>query len=80
MIQWVPHGITKSTDFSVRRMMPVSELSRSRGTTMCTPLDARTWNLPRPPASVWTSSVQTPVQLMTTRAEIRFSSPVAYTG
>ncbi len=39
-IQCVPHGMTNSTDFSVRRIRPVSELMRSRGTTMCTPLDA----------------------------------------
>jgi len=24
-IQWVPHGMTKSTDLAVRRMIPVSE-------------------------------------------------------
>jgi hypothetical protein len=33
MIQWRPHGITNSTLFSVRRMIPVSDCSRSRGTT-----------------------------------------------
>ena len=30
-IQCVPHGMTNSTDFSVRRIRPVSELIRSRG-------------------------------------------------
>ncbi len=75
MIQCVPHGMTKSTDFSVRRMSPVSELIRSRATTMCTPLEARTWKRPRPPAIVWMSSVHTPVQLMTTEARTSVRSP-----
>ena len=47
MIQWLPHGMTNITDFSVRRMIATSLTIRSRGTTMCTPLDARTWNRPR---------------------------------
>src|SRR5919199_2319208 len=46
-IQWLPQGMTNSTDFSVRRISPVSPLIRSRGTTTCTPLLARTWNRPR---------------------------------
>ena len=72
-IQCVFHGITNSTDFSVRRISPVSELIRSRGTTMCTPFDARTRNRPRPPASGWMSSVHTPVQLTTTEASTSIS-------
>src|SRR4028119_1584313 len=60
-IQWLPHGMTNSTDFSVRRISPVSPLIRSRGTTMCTPLLARTGKRPRPPTGGWMSSVQTPV-------------------
>ncbi len=77
MIQCVVHGITNSTDFSVRRISPVSELIRSRGTTMCTPFDARTWNRPRPPAIVCTASVHTPVALTTTEARTSLSSPVS---
>ncbi len=77
MIQCVPHGMTKSTDFSVRRMRPLSEVIRSRATTMCTPLLARTWKRPRPPAIVWMSSVQTPVQLITTDAVTVVRSPVS---
>ena len=37
-IQWLRHGMTNSTDFSVRRIIPASATIRSRGTTMCTPL------------------------------------------
>ena len=68
MIQCRPHGMTNSTLFSVRRMSPCAEWIRSRGTTRCTPLDARTWNWPRPPTIAWVSSVQTPVALITCRA------------
>ena len=46
MIQWLPHGITNITDFSVRRMIATSLTMRSRGTTMCTPLEARTLKTP----------------------------------
>ena len=66
MIQCVPHGMTNSTDFSVRRMIATSLTIRSRGTTMCTPLDARTRNRPRCLDSAWISSVHTPVALTTT--------------
>ncbi len=66
MIQCVPHGMTNSTDFAVRRMIATSLTMRSRGTTMCTPLDARTANLPRCLDSAWISSVHTPVALTTT--------------
>ena len=38
MIQCRPHGITNSTDFSVRTMKPASERIRSRGTTRWMPL------------------------------------------
>jgi hypothetical protein len=37
-IQWRPHGMTNSTLFSVRRISPVVDWIRSRGTTRCTPL------------------------------------------
>ena len=64
MIQWLPHGMMNSTLFSVRVMMPVAELIRLRGTRRCTPLDARTWNCPRPPTISWISSVHTPAALI----------------
>ena len=66
MIQCVPHGMTNSTDFSVRRMIATSLTIRSRGTTTCTPLDARTRNRPRCLDSAWISSVHTPVAFTTT--------------
>ena len=66
--QWFFHGMTNSTDVAVRRISPASPVIRSRGTTMCTPLDARTRNRPRPPDSACISSVHTPVQLSTTPA------------
>ena len=50
-IQCRPHGMTNSTDFSVRRISPASDRIRSRGTTRWMPLLARTWNCPRSPAS-----------------------------
>ena len=68
MIQCRPHGITNSTLVSVRRISPVSSCIRSRGTTRWMPFDARTLNLPRSPTRCWTSSVQTPVALITSRA------------
>ena len=75
MIQCRPQGITNSTLCSVRRISPVSSCSRSRGTTRWMPLDARTWKRPRPPASSWVASVQTPVALTTTRARTSNSAP-----
>ena len=45
MIQWLPHGMTNSTLFSVRLMSPTVALIRSRGTTRWMPLDARTLEL-----------------------------------
>ncbi|CFS48159.1 Uncharacterised protein [Mycobacterium tuberculosis] len=39
--------MTNITDFSVRRIIATSLTIRSRGTTTCTPLDARTWKRPR---------------------------------
>ncbi len=77
MIQCRSHGMTNSTDFSVRRIRPASPRMRSRGTTRCTPLDARTWNCPRSPASDCVSSVHTPVALMTCLAAMSNSSPVS---
>ena len=64
MIQCVSHGMMNSTLFSVRLMMPVVAWIRSRGTRMCTPLDARTLNCPRPPTISWISSVHTPAALI----------------
>ena len=75
MIQWRPHGMTNSTDFSVRRMRPESPRMRSRGTTRWMPLLARTWNWPRSPANDCVSSVQTPVALTTCWARMRMLSP-----
>ena len=46
MIQCRPHGITKSTDFSVLVMKPASERIRSRGTTRWMPLLASTSSAP----------------------------------
>ena len=71
-----PHGMMNSTLVAVRRITPVSSCTRSRGTTRCTPLEARTRNLPRSPTSPWTSSVHTPVALTTSRAATSSSSPV----
>ncbi|SLH91494.1 Uncharacterised protein [Mycobacteroides abscessus subsp. abscessus] len=73
MIQCAPHGMTNSTEVAVRRISAVSLTIRSRGTTTCTPLDARTWNRPRVCESACTSSVHTPVALITTCA---LTSPV----
>ena len=53
MIQCRPHGMTNSTLVSVRRISPVDDWIRSRGTTRWTPLDARTWNWPRSPTIAW---------------------------
>ena len=76
-IQCRPHGMMNSTDFSVRRIMPVVDWIRSRGTTRCTPLDARTWNCPRSAISPCVSSVHTPVALTTWRARTSIVRPVA---
>ncbi len=75
MIQCRPHGMTNSTDFSVRRIRPDSPRIRSRGTTRCTPLLARTWNWPRSDVSACVSSVHTPVELMTALARMSNSRP-----
>ena len=77
MIQCRPHGITNSTDTSVRMMMPLSERIRSRGTTRWMPLLAWTLSAPRPPTSCWISSVQTPAALTTTLARTSSSRPVS---
>ena len=75
MIQCVPHGMMNSTDFSVRRMIATSLTMRSRGTTMCTPLEARTRNRPRCLDSACISSVHTPVALMTTWPRTSVTTP-----
>ncbi len=77
MIQCRPHGMTKSTDFSVRRISPLSDRIRSLGTTRCTPLLARTRNTPRCPPSDCVSSVQTPVALTTCLARTVMCSPLS---
>ena len=69
------HGMMKSRLFSVSVIRPVSESIRSRGTTMCTPFDARTRNCPLPPIISWISSVQTPAALIVAVARIRISLP-----
>lgn len=76
-IQWLPHGMMNSTDFSVRRITPDSATMRSRGTTMCTPLLERTRKRPRPPESFCNSSVHTPVALITACARTSISSPLS---
>lgn len=75
MIQCRPQGITKRTDFSVRRIRPVEELIRSFGTTRWMPLEARTWNWPLSPTMAWVSSVHTPVALTICLARISYSPP-----
>ena len=77
MIQCRPHGMMNSTLFSVRRIIPVLDCRRSRGTTRWTPFDARTWNCPRVSAMAWVSSVQTPVALMTCLARTLKWLPVS---
>ena len=42
MIQCPPHGMTNSTELAVRRISPASPVIAERGTTRCTPLEART--------------------------------------
>ncbi len=75
MIQCRPHGITNKTLNGVRKMIPVADWIRSRGTTRCTPLEARTLMTPRPPTMAWISSVHTPVALTTCWARISSSAP-----
>ena len=58
-------------------MIPVLDWIRSRGTTRCTPLDARTLIEPRPPTMAWISSVHTPVAFTTCWALICSSVPVS---
>ena len=77
MIQCRPHGMTNSTDVSVRLMKPASERIRSRGTTRWMPLLAWTFRAPRPPTISWISSLQTPAALTTTRARTSNSRPVS---
>ena len=66
MIQCRPHGMTNSTDFSVRRISPESRadpVARARrGGCPCSPAPGTG---PRSPASRWVSSVHTPVALTT---------------
>ena len=76
-IQWLRHGMMNSTDFSVRRIIPVSDGILSRATRKCTPFDALTRNRPRVPAACCIWSVHTPVQLTTTEARTSASWPVS---
>lgn len=76
-IQCRPQGMTKSTDFSVRRISPVFEWIRSLGTTRWMPFEARTWNCPLSPISAWVSSVHTPVAFTTCLARISYSPPAS---
>ena len=75
MIQCGPHGITNSTEVSVRAMNPASDRIRSRGTTRWMPLLAWTCSAPRPPTISWISSVQTPAAFTTTLARTSISRP-----
>ena len=77
MIQWLPQGMMNSRLFSVRVIKPVRELIRFRGTNRCTPLDARTWNWPRPPSISCISSIQTPAALIVWWARMSNSLPVS---
>ncbi|SPW29561.1 Uncharacterised protein [Corynebacterium matruchotii] len=77
IIQYSPHGITNNTDFSVTKHNAASASKQSRGTTICTPFDARTVNGPVTPASLWISSVHTPVALINTSADSVVSEPVS---
>ena len=51
MIQCPPHGMTNSTEVAVRRISPASPVIAERGTTRCTPLEARTRSPGRTPTS-----------------------------
>ena len=66
-----------STDFSVRRNMPVADRIRSRGTSTWMPLDASTFSPPDASARFCVSSVHTPVAPMTWRALIVDSAPLS---
>ncbi len=77
MIQCLPQGMTKRTDFLVFRISPVVDRIRSRGTRIWMPLLALKWNWPRSPTMAWVSSVQTPVALTIWRAWISNSRPVS---
>ena len=77
MIQCGPHGITNSTDRSVRRISPPSAAIRSRGTSRWTPFDAWTRMVGWLPDSRWMSSVHTPVQLTTAPARTAAVRPVS---
>ncbi len=73
MIQCPPHGMTKSTDVAVRRISPASPVIAERGTTRCTPLQARTRRPalaggPSPESRSTMSSLHTPVAATTVRA------------
>ena len=71
MIQWPPHGMTNSTEVAVRRISPASPVIAERGTTRCTPLEARTRRPGRTPTSLSIrdmSSLHTPVAATTVRA------------
>ncbi len=77
MIQWPPHGSTNSTDVAVRRISPASPVIAERGTTRCTPLDARTRRPGRTPTSRSISdmsSLHTPVAATTVFARTSNSS------
>ncbi len=76
-IQWLCQGTMNSRLLAVRVISPVLALIRLRGTSRCTPLDARTRNWPRPPIMVWIWSIQTPAALMVCRARISNSRPVS---
>ena len=76
-IQCSPHGMKNSTLLSVRTITPVSACIAARGTTMCTPLDIRTWYPAWTPASSWTRSVHTPAQTTTASAVTVTSCPVS---
>src|SRR3954454_19485180 len=84
-IQWLPHGMTNSTLVGVRRISPVGARSlpaiAERGTTRCTPLEARTrrlgaWASGPPLFNIApTSSLQTPVAAITLRARTENEDP-----
>ena len=77
IIQCRFHGITNSTLFSVRSRRPIVDLNAERGTTMCTPFDARTFTCPVSPTIFCVSPVHTPVAFRTVRARMSNSSPVS---
>jgi hypothetical protein len=83
MIQRSSHGITNSTLVAVRRIRPSAGTSlppsiASRGTTRCTPFEARTRRLGADSPSISpTSSLHTPVAAMTLRARTEKFEPSA---